>query len=116
MRHQGGKGGEGASSALTEPPGVRHDSRSLERDLAELLSQAEIEALLASLGDETSAQMSPDAGEHGRGDASSTPSGAALPKSHDKRTVAYEVYDFRRPDKLSKDQLRTLQMLYHEKA
>ena len=27
------------------------------------------------------------------------------------RTVAYEVYDFRRPDKLSKDQLRTLQQV-----
>lgn len=27
------------------------------------------------------------------------------------RTVAYEVYDFRRPDKLSKDQLRTLQQI-----
>jgi len=26
--------------------------------------------------------------------------------------VAYEVYDFRRPDKFSKDQLRTLQMLH----
>ena len=27
------------------------------------------------------------------------------------RTVAYEVYDFRRPDKLNKDQLRTLQQI-----
>lgn len=27
-------------------------------------------------------------------------------------TISYEVYDFRRPDKFSKDQLRTLQMLH----
>lgn len=35
---------------------------------------------------------------------------ASIPGS--KGTVAYEVYDFRRPDKFSKDQLRTLQMLH----
>lgn len=29
-----------------------------------------------------------------------------------KHAIAYEVYDFRRPDKFSKDQLRTLQMLH----
>ena len=29
-----------------------------------------------------------------------------------KTSVAFEIYDFRRPDKLSKDQLRTLQMLH----
>jgi flagellar motor switch protein FliM len=29
-----------------------------------------------------------------------------------KQAIAYEVYDFRRPDKFSKDQLRTLQMLH----
>lgn len=35
---------------------------------------------------------------------------ASIPGS--KSAVAYEVYDFRRPDKFSKDQLRTLQMLH----
>ncbi len=33
-------------------------------------------------------------------------------KRDNKALVAYEVYDFRRPDKFAKDQLRTLQMLH----
>lgn len=33
-----------------------------------------------------------------------------------RKTFAYEVYDFRRPDKFSKDQLRTLQMLHEQFA
>lgn len=36
----------------------------------------------------------------------------AMPKRDNKALVAYEVYDFRRPDKFAKDQLRTLQMLH----
>ena len=39
--------------------------------------------------------------------------GGGAPKRGNKQpVVAYEIYDFRRPDKLSKDQLRTLQMLH----
>jgi flagellar motor switch protein FliM len=77
--------------------------------LVEILSQAEIEALLSSLsGDETGGESA---------DSSSLDTASAAPASSPardgrKHTVAYEPYDFRRPDKLSKDQLRTLQMLH----
>lgn len=75
--------------------------------MSDILSQAEIEALLSSLTE---------------GDAPA-PAAAAAPqpspgapvigsKSAKKPTLAYEVYDFRRPDKFSKEQLRTLQMLH----
>lgn len=62
--------------------------------MSEVLSQAEIEALLGSL-------------DEGVEPAAGTPI-----KQAGKAPVAYEVYDFRRPDKFSKDQLRTLQMLH----
>lgn len=69
--------------------------------MSEILSQAEIEALLASLASE---------------EPSPTPSapavGGAGGSRSAKRTIAYEVYDFRRPDKFSRDQLRTLQMVF----
>ncbi len=71
--------------------------------MSEILSQAEIEALLASLSAEepegsTSAPLM-------------TPSASgALTTS--RKAIAYEVYDFRRPDKFSRDQLRTLQMVF----
>ncbi len=75
--------------------------------LSDILSQSEIEALLNSLG----------------GDSDPAPFAAPMPMKsaakpsmgkgkESKGTIAYEVYDFRRPDKFSKDQLRTLQMLH----
>jgi flagellar motor switch protein FliM len=82
--------------------------------LAEILSQAEIEALLASLtGDGSDAppvaepqnKREPAKG----GFTSGMPSAA---KRDNRSTVSYEIYDFRRPDKFAKDQLRTLQMLH----
>lgn len=82
--------------------------------MAEILSQAEIEALLASLSDSgevTSAPAVPTSSrEPVRSSASPAP---AMPSKRDNKTlIAYEVYDFRRPDKFAKDQLRTLQMLH----
>jgi len=75
--------------------------------LSDVLSQSEIEALLSSLSGDTKAAPSP------------TPSqdfgGAQMPQGYKQlrtSSTAYEVYDFRRPDKFSKDQLRTLQMLH----
>ncbi|MGV3613901.1 MAG: flagellar motor switch protein FliM [Fimbriimonas sp.] len=86
--------------------------------MSEILSQAEIEALLNSLSSETE----PLTGGSGMGVPMSTPSwGAgnstafspfAAPTRNGRPAIAYEVYDFRRPDKFSKDQLRTLQMLH----
>lgn len=75
--------------------------------MVEILSQEEIEALLASLsGADESAPAAPAS-------TPSAPSAAAgLGKGDRRAPIAYEVYDFRRPDKFSKDQLRTMQMLH----
>ncbi|MBL8087983.1 MAG: flagellar motor switch protein FliM [Chthonomonas sp.] len=85
--------------------------------MSNILSQSEIEALLNSLTD-----------EEGKGDASGPTAGASssdpnkvfanldnlvnVAGTGSKSAVAYELYDFRRPDKFSKDQLRTMQMLH----
>lgn len=66
--------------------------------VSEVLSQAEIEALLGSMAES---------------DQSAGPTGEGAPTRGALRTAtAFEIYDFRRPDKFSKDQLRTLQMLH----
>jgi flagellar motor switch protein FliM len=84
--------------------------------LSEILSQAEIEALLNSLSSDSELTQA-DSPQAASGKLSpvrtgSTP-GAPTPKrSSLNQTISYEVYDFRRPDKFSKDQLRTLQMLH----
>ncbi|MDW8052159.1 MAG: flagellar motor switch protein FliM [Armatimonadota bacterium] len=70
--------------------------------MSEILSQAEIEALLASLTAE-------DSGSELGAPVAMPVGGSARPQ---KKTIAYEVYDFRRPDKFSRDQLRTLQMVF----
>lgn len=69
--------------------------------MSDILSQAEIEALLTSLGS-------------GADSAATTPAtnDRSIGKRGARPTVSYEIYDFRRPDKFSKDQLRTLQMLH----
>jgi len=74
-----------------------------------MLSQAEIESLLAELSqaqDEVAGDPLPPSGVPG---SMATMHPAPIKNS---RTIAYEVYDFRRPDKFAKDQLRTLQMLH----
>lgn len=75
--------------------------------MSDILSQNEIEALLNSLN--------PDAGEGGGdpGTSASAPKvvGSAA-KSKPVSALSYELYDFRRPDKFSKEQLRSLQMLH----
>jgi len=76
--------------------------------LSEILSQSEIEALLNSLSTEGESAPAPSPSSSGK---SAPPRPATAPKRQS-QTVSYEVYDFRRPDKFSKDQLRTLQMLH----
>ena len=76
--------------------------------MSDVLSQAEIEALLNSLtpgetGLPSDITAAPTAGQP----SAKTPRAAAWSGSG-----TYEIYDFRRPDKFSKDQLRTLQMLH----
>jgi len=85
--------------------------------VADILSPEEIEALLTSLsGEEGEGASEPDLG----------PSPAAVRKSdlNDQSASAksakahrnYEIYDFRRPDKLSKEQIRTLSMIHETMA
>ena len=86
--------------------------------MAEILSQSEIEALLASLTGEAAdvAPPTPAKGTPGPGGFGGTPQYGSTPQFGGKRdtkgTINYEIYDFRRPDKFAKDQLRTLQMLH----
>lgn len=76
--------------------------------MSDILSQAEIEALLSSLQSEDG-----DGGPGASGGGSQLALGGfGSSKLGARGGIAYEVYDFRRPDKLSKDQLRTLQMLH----
>ncbi|MCW5943950.1 MAG: flagellar motor switch protein FliM [Fimbriimonadaceae bacterium] len=86
--------------------------------MSDILSQAEIEALLQSLSQDGD-QEEPVASAGTVPDIAKTEAAMPGPVGHTTRgrkaqrhTVAYEVYDFRRPDKFSKDQLRTLQMLH----
>lgn len=81
--------------------------------MSEILSQSEIEALLNSLAD-TQAAAPQAAGPGGAGPAQVgiNSRGYTPTKSTNKGPIAYEVYDFRRPDKFSKEQLRTLQMIH----
>lgn len=84
--------------------------------MSEILSQAEIEALLNSLGNEgdsgAGSAMSASAAPRQAPSSPNLGSFAPATRPGNRAAVAYEVYDFRRPDKFSKDQLRTLQMLH----
>lgn len=78
--------------------------------MADILSPEEIEALLTSLS-----------GEEGSPTLGATPQPAVEPKTRTwrrpgKSSKQYEIYDFRRPDKLSREQLRTLTMLHETMA
>src|SRR5579862_9886591 len=92
--------------------------------MTEVLSQSEIEALLAEMTFPT------DEGKEGEGVRTATARQAAEKRANksvfvplSKRRVlevtghapgadSCELYDFRRPDKISKDQQRTLQVLH----
>jgi flagellar motor switch protein FliM len=84
--------------------------------VSDILSQSEIEALLNSLSSDGDAASSPNSPPAGPSPApsrtSSMTGGSGGKRTNHGATVSYEVYDFRRPDKFSKDQLRTLQMLH----
>lgn len=75
--------------------------------MAEILSQDEIEALLSSLStDDADGERRPAQAARPR------PGAARLATAPALGPVSYEIYDFRRPDKLSKDQIRTLQITH----
>jgi flagellar motor switch protein FliM len=105
--------------------------------LADVLSQNEIEALLASM---TATDEKPEDAPVPEGRRANPSPASAMPRKtegkiilplHKRRraeaglaigdprfaslghgTISYEAYDFRRPDKLSKENLRSLQMLH----
>lgn len=77
--------------------------------MSDILSQAEIEALLSTLGADSGGGPSGPAPMGGGAAPRPKAGGSRAPKT---QNYSYEVYDFRRPDKLSKDQLRTLSMLH----
>ena len=86
--------------------------------MSEILSQAEIEALLNSLSTDSAPAAAepvlaaPGASPRNSAPALAAPDQASTIRGPTRNALAYEVYDFRRPDKFSKDQLRTLQMLH----
>lgn len=84
--------------------------------MVEVLSQDEIEALLAAMGNDAeepapavSVAVAPAGAEASR---PATPARAFQAPAFDAAFTSYQAYDFRRPDKFSKDQMRTLQMLH----
>ncbi len=77
--------------------------------MAEILSQAEIEALLSSMASDVNTGTSAPA-NRSESAWSQTPSVAV--EHSTQSLVAYEPYNFRRSDKFAKDQLRTLQMMH----
>jgi flagellar motor switch protein FliM len=79
--------------------------------LSDILSQSEIEQLLSSLSNEVGASPAP-AGQQAGIPSKKVSDTTSTHRLSNASSVAYELYDFRRPDKLSKDQLRTLGMLH----
>lgn len=75
----------------------------------DLLSQGEIDALMAGLSSEMTAEAapSPEGGED-NDDAPAAPAG--------KREKKIKRYDFRRPDRFNKDQLRMIEMMHESFA
>ena len=67
--------------------------------MTDVLDQSEIDALLASVGDETAGEVAPESG-----DAQPAPGAPVALNS----TVDARSYDFKRPERVSKDQIRAL--------
>jgi len=81
--------------------------------MSDILSQSEIEALLNSLNSDPESSDVPVGGDHGPEMPNMASFADPAPvRAAGRFNKAYETYDFRRPDKFSKDQLRTLQMLH----
>lgn len=70
--------------------------------MADVLSQSEVESLLAAL----------DSGPGGGGGPASPMGAAPAPRRHDEYGSDVSVYDFKRPERVSKDQMRAFQALH----
>lgn len=79
--------------------------------MSEILSQEEIESLLGSLAQESEIPAAQEAVPAAQPAIENVPAAGRLTRPTKRGELIYELYDFRRPDKFSKDQLRTLQML-----
>lgn len=79
--------------------------------MTEILSQDEIDALLGAIssGDITDQEME-DSGEEQFQLPTESSGGVAVKKTVTRKKI--KLYDFKRPDKFSKDQIRTLQMMH----
>jgi flagellar motor switch protein FliM len=77
--------------------------------VTEVLSQEEIDALLTAIS-----SGEPAKGESAAEEAEETSSAPAASRADPKgdRRRRIKIYDFKRPDKFSKDQIRTLQMMH----
>ncbi len=78
--------------------------------MSDILSQSEIEQLLSSLSNEVGSPPPAEPVKVAGGNRPSDLLGSQ--RAARTQSISYELYDFRRPDKLSKDQLRTLGMLH----
>lgn len=77
----------------------------------EVLGQDEIDSLLGELGGEDEGDAEPTADTGGGGGTTETATAESEPDDRFKdRNI--KSYDFKRPDKFSKDQIRTLQMIH----
>lgn len=76
--------------------------------MAEILTQSEIDALIASLVAEQA--------EDGKGARAQFPAGGLEPEGPATPARRVRTYDFKRPDKFSKEQLRTLHVLHESFA
>lgn len=79
--------------------------------MSDIFSQEEIESLLGSLVQQTATADNVASGSGNTGSTRTANARKADDRSKLRADTTYEIYDFRRPDKFSKDQLRTLQML-----
>lgn len=79
--------------------------------MSDILSQSEIEALLASLTSGEETPISSRTPAPPSAPANALPSYANMSRM-DRGIINYESYDFRRPDKFAKDQIRTFHMLH----
>ena len=75
--------------------------------MSDILSQEEVDALLSAVSSGGDVSLGGDA-------ASAAPEKGSEDFSEDEKTVS--LYDFRRPDRVSKDQMRTLQNLHENYA
>lgn len=73
--------------------------------MSDILSQEEVDALL-------SAVSAGDLGASAGGDTGRADTATALPETEQGEERSVQIYDFRRPDRVSKDQMRTLQNLH----